>query len=203
MEFEYLKHLKERGEDPKGYGKTNYEDFLKQGNYVFKGKIEGVEIRKLEKFVDDRGFLSEICRSDWEEIIKLAPGGRDDILGNLNQVYIVGNWSKGTVRAFHKHEKLVDFFVIVRGVAKFILFDDRPDSPTFGILQQIISEAGDLKMITVPSGVFHGWQSLCVETLLVSVANDLYMGYNKKEYLDEHRIPYDIFGKNIWEVEYK
>lgn len=163
------------------------------------GKIDSITARGLEIFEDDRGFLSEVCRTDWPEVGRTMPND----ISMFQQVYIVGNHEKGTVRAFHKHERLVDFFIIASGAAKFVLFDDDPESRTFGRIQTIIASANKLKMITVPTNVYHGWQSLKEDTLLLSVANRLYMGINKLDELDEHRIDWDTFGKKIWEVEYK
>lgn len=161
------------------------------------GKIFGVSVRKLDVFEDDRGFLSEVCRTDWSEVYGVIG------LDHFQQVYIIGNYQVGTVRAFHKHNELVDFFIVVSGAAKFVLFDDHPRSDTYGNMQTVIASANNMKMIVVPRFVYHGWQSLQENTLLLSVANNLYMGIDKKEELDEHRIPYDSFGKKIWEVEYK
>ena len=179
MKFQWMEKQKEKGEG------TGFSD----------GDIIGFDGYELVTREDDRGYLSEICRRDWDEVSSLVK--------NFQQVYLVGNWEKGTIRAYHKHKELVDFFIIVNGVARFVGFDDRPDSATFGYLNTIIASARNLKMITVPAGVYHGWQSLEENTILVSVANNLYMGENRTEWLDEHRIPYDTFGKHMWEVEYK
>ena len=66
--------------------------------------------------VDDRGYLIELIRAT------------DPHFTKFGQVYLVGNFAKGTVRAFHKHEVLWDWFFISHGAAKFVLVDDRKES---------------------------------------------------------------------------
>jgi len=81
--------------------------------------INGVECVNLVARVDDRGYLIEIVRAS------------DAFLEKFGQVYLVGNFAKGTVRAFHKHLEMWDLFFINLGAAKFVLVDDRVDSSTF------------------------------------------------------------------------
>lgn len=160
---------------------------------IKRGKIQDVIVRDLVVNVDDRGILSEVCRTDFPEISRYNV--------KFNQVYVVRNTAE-SVRAFHKHEHLIDYFTIVHGEAKFILVDDRPESPCFGTMQIINVSELRYRMITVPTGVFHGWKG-SYNTILVSVANELYMGQDRKGVLDEERIPWDIFGSDIWNTENK
>ena len=102
----------------------------------------------LEARVDDRGYLIEILRAS------------DPHFTRFGQVYLVGNFGRGTVRAFHKHEELWDWFFICHGSAKFVLKDDRPKSPTFGELQTVNTSARKPRLVVVPPGVYHGWMSL-------------------------------------------
>jgi len=69
-------------------------------------------LRDLVTHCDDRGFLTECCRTDWEEVI--TP---------IMQVYTVTDRVPGIIRGFHCHDELIDYFNIVSGSAKFILFN--------------------------------------------------------------------------------
>jgi dTDP-4-dehydrorhamnose 3,5-epimerase-like enzyme len=73
--------------------------------------------------MDDRGYLIEIARV-------MDSAGPHSVVHQFGQVYLVGDMRAGTVRAFHKHAELWDWFFINHGSAKFVLSDDRPDSPT-------------------------------------------------------------------------
>ena len=115
--------------------------------------IEGVEVIDLTTREDDRGYLIEIARrADDPE-----PHG---VVHQFGQVYFVGDPVRGSIRAFHKHNELWDWFFISHGSAKFVLKDDREDSPTHGEMMTIISSLRNPRLIVIPPGVFHGWMSL-------------------------------------------
>jgi dTDP-4-dehydrorhamnose 3,5-epimerase len=157
------------------------------------GKIEGLFVRDLQLNIDDRGILVELMRDDWS----------DEYFNEikLKQIYLVANKTLA-IRAFHKHEKLVDYFCIVQGNAKFIFVDDRKDRETYGTMQVINVTDQRLQLLTVPTGVFHGWKA-DIGTILISGASTLYKGEGKLGPLDEVRVPWDTYGVGIWETQYK
>jgi len=163
------------------------------GSSVKFGNIQGLFVRDLQVNVDDRGVLVELMREDWE----------DEFFNKvvLKQIYLVANKQKA-VRAFHKHEKLVDYFCIIQGNAKFIFIDDRQDKETYGNTKIVNVTDQRLQVITVPVGVYHGWKA-DIGTILISGASELYKGVDKKDVLDEERIAWDILGVGIWEVQNK
>jgi dTDP-4-dehydrorhamnose 3,5-epimerase len=151
--------------------------------------IDGVKVIDLTTHEDDRGYLVEIAR---------AAGDDDEphaVIHRFGQVYLVGDPARGSIRAFHKHESLWDWFFISHGSAKFVLEDDRPDSPSFGALMTIVASGRKPRLIVVPPGVYHGWMSLEDDTQLVSTASHPY----KREKPDEVRVPPDTFG-DVWTV---
>jgi len=145
--------------------------------------IRGVSFVPLVANVDDRGYLIEILRTV------------DPHFTKFGQVYLVGNFGRGTIRAFHKHEILWDWFYISRGSAKVVLVDDRRDSPTHEQMNVFVTSARNPSLIAVPPGVYHGWMSLEDDTHLISVASEVY----NREKPDEVRISPDSFG-DVWTV---
>ena len=151
--------------------------------------IKDVKVVDLTIHEDDRGYLVEIARhADDPE-----PHG---IVHQFGQVYLVGYPARGAIRAFHKHNELWDWFCISHGSAKFVLKDDRPDSPTYEEMMTIIASERKPRLIAVPPGVYHGWMSLEDDTQMVSTASHTY----NRENPDEVRIPPDSFGE-VWAVE--
>ncbi|MBN1687621.1 MAG: dTDP-4-dehydrorhamnose 3,5-epimerase family protein [Candidatus Omnitrophica bacterium] len=146
--------------------------------------INGVQLIPIQAHHDDRGYLMEIFRKT------------DPCFNKFGQVYLVGNMTRGTIRAFHKHEVLWDYFFISHGSAKFALRDDRPDSPTYEMMNTFV--IGDRKpgLLVIPPGVFHGWMSLQDDTQMISIASEVYNHANP----DEVRVPPDSFGF-VWEVK--
>lgn len=146
--------------------------------------IKDVQIIDLKINQDDRGYLYELLHST------------DPFVTQFGQVYLVGDPVRGTIRAFHKHAELHDWFCIVHGSAKFVLKDDRQDSPTFGEIATFVLGDRQPKLLVVPPGIYHGWMSLEDDTIMVSTASHVY----NKQNPDEVRIPPDTFG-DVWAVK--
>ncbi|MQY60180.1 MAG: hypothetical protein GH144_11385 [Clostridia bacterium] len=146
--------------------------------------IKDVRVVDLVAHADDRGYLIEIVRAT------------DDYFTKFGQVYLVGNFARGVVRAFHKHSLLWDFFFINHGAAKFIFRDDRPDSPTYEEMNIFVGSSRNPNLLVVPPGVYHGWMSLEDDTQMISTASEVY----NRENPDEVRVPADSFGVE-WEVK--
>jgi dTDP-4-dehydrorhamnose 3,5-epimerase len=151
--------------------------------------IQDVQLIPLTTRLDDRGFLTEIVRA-------VGDGEPHSVVHRFGQAYLVGDPVRGAIRAYHKHAELWDWFCIVHGTAKFVLKDDRPDSPTCGeMLTAVIGQRAP-HLLVVPPGVYHGWMSLEDDTLMISVASHSYNRGNP----DETRIPPDSFG-DVWTVK--
>jgi len=146
--------------------------------------IKDVKVVPLTAHVDDRGYLIEILRCT------------DEHFTQFGQVYVVGDVTRGTIRAFHKHQELWDWFFISHGSAKFALRDDRPESPTYGEMQTIVTGQRNPALVVVPPGVYHGWMALEDDTQMISTASHVY----NREKPDEVRVPPDSFGY-LWEVK--
>lgn len=136
--------------------------------------IDGVAVRELRKNVDDRGYLMEVLRSDWEDVFR-----------RFGQAYVSLNYP-GVIRAWHYHKRQWDVFVCVAGMIKASLFDVREGSETRGNVQEVIMGDDRPLALLIPPGVYHGYQTLGTKpSLLVNFPTELYDGS------DEHRVPYD------------
>lgn len=153
---------------------------------IIKTSIKGLGVVILEAHVDDRGYLIEIIRST------------DPHYKKFGQVYAVRSTTRGTIRAFHKHAKLWDYFFIAAGSAKFAFYDDRKESKTYKNINTLVLSQLNPGLIVVPPGVYHGWMALEDNTLLISTASDVYNRQNP----DEQRVPYDSFGYD-WSIKFK
>lgn len=151
--------------------------------------IAGVFLVDLEAHVDSRGFLYEAIHAS------------DHFVPQIRQVYVVGSPRSDTIRAFHAHEWLHDWFHIAQGSALFCLVDGRADGESYRTTVRLALNYRYPQLLVVPPGVFHGWMSLEPDTLMVSIASEEYDRAN----LDERRVPpdhfNDLFGGNPWRVD--
>lgn len=85
---------------------------------------------------------------------------------------------------------------INHGSAKFVLVDDRPDSPTYKEMNTFIISERNPSLLVVPPGVYHGWMSLEDDTQMISTASEVY----NRQKPDEVRISPDSFG-DVWTVK--
>lgn len=144
--------------------------------------IEGVKVRKLRLIPDERGYLMEMMRTDWEEFEKFG------------QTYITAVYP-GVVKGWHYHKLQTDHFVCVHGMAKVVLYDGREDSPTHGEVNEFFMGTQNPILLKIPRGVMHGFKGISPEmTLIVNVPTELYNYQEPDEYrLPAHtdQIPYD------------
>jgi dTDP-4-dehydrorhamnose 3,5-epimerase len=137
--------------------------------------IEGVKVRKQMLNVDERGFLMEIMRPDW------------DVFRRFGQVYVTSAYP-GVVKAWHFHKNQWDNFVCVRGAMKVALYDGREDSPTKGVVNEFVIGERNSNLIQIPPLVYHGFKCVSTEeALIVNVPTEMYQ-YNQP---DEYRLPAD------------
>ncbi|MCS7225046.1 MAG: dTDP-4-dehydrorhamnose 3,5-epimerase family protein [Armatimonadetes bacterium] len=137
--------------------------------------IEGVRIRRLTVFADDRGWLMEILRCDDEEF------------DQFGQVYLTTCYP-GVIKAWHCHQKQTDRFCVIKGMAKVVLFDDRPSSPTRGQTQVFFIGERNPCLLVIPPGVWHGFTAIGNEpAYLINCPNRPYDRHNP----DELRRPYN------------
>lgn len=137
--------------------------------------IEGVIIKELGKYEDERGWLTEIYRHDEVDI--------NPAMGYVSLTL------PGVIRGPHEHRYQTDLFIFVGpGRFELHLWDRREGSATKG--EHLVLEAGDgsPKFVTVPPGVVHGYK--CVSdgpALSINLPDKLYKGVGKRDEIDEIR----------------
>jgi len=142
------------------------------------GEIEGVIIKKLEKFSDERGFLVETFRID-------------NLPNKLKPVMSYISYTKaGIARGPHEHKKQSDIFCFMGpGNFKIKLWDNRKSSKTFGNYTELIGDKDNPIQVIVPPGVVHGYKNISEDEIgmVINYSDKLYRGLNKKEKIDEIR----------------
>ncbi|MFQ5597140.1 MAG: dTDP-4-dehydrorhamnose 3,5-epimerase family protein [Nitrospiria bacterium] len=141
------------------------------------GKIAGVKIRPIKKYVDERGWLAELFRED--EIDK-------SIYPAMSYISVT---RPGITRGPHEHVDQTDYFCFI-GPSNFkvTLWDNRGKSTTFS--NKMVAVVGEEapSVVIVPEGVVHAYQNVgTVDGVVINCPNRLFMGHGKKEAVDEIR----------------
>ena len=142
-----------------------------------KALIEGVQLKKIRKFVDERGWLAELWRDD-EASEKIMPA-----------MCYASVTHPGITRGPHEHVDQTDWFCFL-GPSNFLvcLWDNRPKSPTYGHHMRFVVGQDDPTVVIVPEGVVHGYKNIgSVDGLVTNLPNRLYGGKARKEPVDEIR----------------
>lgn len=139
------------------------------------GPIEGVKIKQIKRFADDRGFFSEVIKFGEETFQEVKQT-------SYTETY------PGVIKAFHWHKKQYDIWFPVCGNMQIVLHDMREDSPTFGTTQVIYGGECNPILVMIPPYVAHGYRVLGQEKCsLLYHTSEAYDPENP----DEERIPFD------------
>ena len=141
------------------------------------GEIEGVLIRPLKFYHDQRGWLAELFRQD-EVAQDCWP-----VMTYVSQTL------PGVTRGPHEHVDQTDGFAFI-GPSDFRLFlwDIRQNSPTRGRRKVAVLGATNPTTVWVPPGVVHAYRNIGnIPGLVFNAPNRLYAGWGKKQPVDEIR----------------
>jgi dTDP-4-dehydrorhamnose 3,5-epimerase len=137
-------------------------------------KIRDVAVKTLVRHQDERGFFQEIIRAS------------DAFFGEGFAQWSLSRMHPGVIKAWHYHQKQVDWWFVPKGNLKAVLYDRRPESPTFGVTQEfLMGEAYEPFVLRIPPGVLHGCRVIGEETELFYITSEEYDGS------DEFRVDHD------------
>lgn len=132
-------------------------------------KLRGAFIIEPERLEDERGFFARsFCQREFED---------HGLNPKVAQCNISFNQKRGTLRGMHyqappyQEEKLVR---CTKGAIYDVIIDLRPDSPTFKRWVAADLTAENRRMIYVPVGFAHGFQTLEDETEVFYQMSEFY-----------------------------
>lgn len=136
--------------------------------------IHGVKTKELVRHPDERGFF--------EEIIRKTDDFFTEGFAQISHSYM----HQGVVKAWHIHKTQIDWWYVVRGTIKAVLFDARKDASTYKETNEfLLNVQGKPNIVLkIPFGVAHGLKVIQGPADLVYVTSGI---YTKEE---EGRISY-------------
>jgi dTDP-4-dehydrorhamnose 3,5-epimerase len=110
--------------------------------------IDGVRIRPAITHPDRRGSVCEIMSESWDD----QP---------IVHVYEIGI-RPGVIKGWVKHDHQDDRLFMAFGSLRVVLFDDREDSATRGLVTEHCFDEHSRALVTIPAGVWHAVENVGV-----------------------------------------
>lgn len=158
---------------------------------IQKTKIEGVHIIEAEPRIDKRGYFARVFAKE-----VLRDNGIDFDIVHINRSFTK---EKGTIRGIHyqikpkQEDKIVQ---CLRGAILDIALDIRPRSRTYGQYVAIELSDQNKKMLLIPKGCGHAFQTLEADCLIEYFVTEYYSPENEKGVLWS-----DPYFKIAWPIK--
>lgn len=164
---------------------------LTKQDYQAKTPIAGVKIVELKVFRDDGGYFFEVGRFN-DHVFEHFPEFQ---LKQLN----LSEMDPGVVKAWHIHKTQDDIWFVPPSQRMLVcLRDIREDSDTNGATMRFVMGGGKAQLVYIPKGVAHGAANVWDKPAMIFyLVNNQFSADPKLS--DEYRLPWDQFGKELWE----
>ena len=147
--------------------------------------IDGVMLTPLRQIFDERGKVMHMLRED------------SHVFSRFGEIYFSCT-HPGVVKAWHLHKKMTLNYAVIYGEIKFVLFDDRANSPTRGKVQEFFISPENYMLVTVPPMIWNGFKGVGKQTAIV--ANCATLPHTPEEL--ERRSPSDPYIPYNWVLEH-
>lgn len=147
--------------------------------------IDGVIVTPLKQILDERGKVMHMLRCDAASF------------SQFGEIYFSVVYP-GAIKAWHLHKRMTLNYAVPHGHIKFVLYDDRNNSPTKGELQEIFLGPDQYMLVTVPPMIWNGFKGLGKEPSIVANCASIPHDPEEIERLNpfDPSIPYD------WEIKH-
>lgn len=148
--------------------------------------IHGVIVTPLRQIFDERGKVMHMLREDSPAFTRFG------------EIYF-SCVHPGAIKAWHLHKRMTLNYAVISGEIKCVLYDDRPDSPTCGKVQEYFLSPENYNLLTVPPLVWNGFKAIGDRSAIV--ANCATLPHDPTEIerrpASDPGIPYD------WQIRHK
>lgn len=117
--------------------------------------IQGVEVFPLKRIQDERGMVMHMLKNT------------DPHFEEFGEIYF-SVINPGVIKGWHWHSRMTINYAVVVGNIKLVLYDQRPDSPTYKTLQEICFGQINYQLVRVPPGVTNGFTAIGGERAVVA-----------------------------------
>lgn len=138
--------------------------------------IEGVMIHQQVTQQDERGTLTEIYSPFWE-------------FDSIPLVYLYSvTVNPGITKGWAVHQEQIDRYFFYHGSAKLVLYDDRPQSSTYGMINELYFSEVNRSLVLVPAHIYHAVQNVGkTDVIMINLPSSPYCHHDP----DKHTLPLD------------
>jgi dTDP-4-dehydrorhamnose 3,5-epimerase len=167
------------------------ESLYRVQEYAKRPTIDGVQMIELRRLRDESGSMIELLR------LATPPGGLERFeLAQINYSTL----QPGVAKAFHVHRRQTDvWFVPPEDRLLLVLADVRAGSASEGRHVRVLLGDGAASLVRIPPGVAHGCRNIGTRLARIIYFTDLAFSAEPGQ-CDEGRLPWDLLGKEVWEV---
>ena len=148
--------------------------------------IDGVIINSLKQIPDERGKVMHMLSDDSEGFV------------GFGEIYFSCIYP-GAIKGWHIHKKMTLNYAVPQGAIKFVLYDDRSESPTKGEVQEFFLGPENYYLVTVPPMIWNGFKGIGTATAIV--ANCASIAHDPDEI--DRRDPFDPYIPYDWSIQHR
>jgi dTDP-4-dehydrorhamnose 3,5-epimerase len=148
-------------------------------------EVDGVQVIPLRRIPDERGTIMHMLRAT------------DPHFQQFGEIYFSMIYP-GIVKGWHLHHEMTLNYACVHGRVKLVCYDDRPGSPTRGVLSEVFLGPDNYSLVVIPPEVWNGHKGMGSSPALIANCATHAHDPTRTERLDpfENEIPYD------WEIRH-
>ena len=143
--------------------------------------IHDVKITPLKIISDNRGKVIHMLRTD------------SQVFEKFGEIYFSTIYHQ-SIKGWHLHKESTLNYVCIKGKVKLVLFDNRKESSTKGVYQELILSPEDYFLVTIPPNIWNGFKGLDKAESII--ANCLTLPHDEKEIV--RKDPFDKSFSYKW-----
>lgn len=117
--------------------------------------IEDVLIFPLKKICDERGSIMHMLQVN------------DPHFEKFGEIYFSTAYP-GVIKGWHEHLEQVQFYAVIAGMIKLVLYDNRPHSKTYKTVMELFPGENNYQLVRIPTRVINGYKVIGTETAIVA-----------------------------------
>ena len=148
--------------------------------------IDGVKVTPLRQLFDERGKVMHMLRAD------------SPVFSGFGEMYFSCTYP-GAIKAWHLHKQMTLNYAVIYGFIKCVLYDGRPDSKSYGCVEEYFLSPENYFLLTVPPLIWNGWKGIGDKISIVANCASIPHDPEEIDRLDpfDPSIPYD------WEIKHR